>query len=85
MRMSETYYNLLSDRIGIYDTERTRDAYIRGEIANAEKVQDLDKRYRWDLFWMANRILSGEGVTLPADLNDSHIETALKKIVKVLD
>lgn len=48
-----------------------------------------EMRYRWDLFWSTGiKIGDGKGVrgdiNLHAYLNDDHIDTALRKIVKEL-
>lgn len=62
------------------DTDLRRETYRQGLFHNADKTKDLDRRYRWDLLWAsgAYTILS-EG-----DVNDSHIDTALRKIVEAL-
>lgn len=62
------------------DTDERRARYIAGEFERGENVKDLDKRYRWDLLWAtrANR-------AFPIyDYNDSHVDTALRSIVKPL-
>ena len=58
------------------DTPERRAQYRRGEFPRAERCKDLSKRYRWDLLWKSEHFLN-----LPSDLDDSHIDTALRKIV----
>jgi hypothetical protein len=46
-------------------------------------VQDIDRRYRWDLYWGAARLAGG----LPDSTNgysDAHVYTALKSVVPSL-
>jgi hypothetical protein len=61
------------------DTDRRRNVYRNGDFYRADKVKDLNKRYRWDLFLAAN----GYSV-LPEGVNDSHIDTALRRLVPTL-
>ena len=64
------------------DNQSRRVRYLDGDFYRSDKVKDLDKRYRWDLFWGAN---AGTWVTtLDYDVNDTHIDTALKSIVPAL-
>lgn len=66
--------------VALYDTSEVRAAYVAGEFPRAELVKDLDKRYRWDLFYAARRsdpdLLSGFSM--------AHIDTALRHVVPVL-
>lgn len=65
------------------DTEATRARYRKGDFPGAGAVKDLDKRYRWDLFWAAG--LSQFTVdTLYRYIADPHIDSALRSIVKPL-
>lgn len=54
-------------------------AYERGEFARADKVQDIQKRFCFDVLFAAgiNRWVCDE---LYPYLNDGHIYTALKSI-----
>ena len=69
----------LSAAIAPLDTPALRDAYRAGDFPRADAVRDLDKRYRWDLFWSA-RAWS----LVPDGVNDAHIDTALRAIVPTL-
>lgn len=66
--------------IAPFDTPERRARYLAGDFARADRVDDLDKRYRWDLAWEANVYPS-----LPAGLLDSHVDTALRSIVAPLE
>lgn len=85
MKMSSEYFDALQKVIGATDTAETRAQYIAGDFPRSDRVKDLDKRYRWDQFWHAQRELAAAGIRIPADLADAHIETALKRIVSPLN
>lgn len=57
--------------------------YETGRFARSEKVQDLQKRFCFDLFY-ASRIKIGDGVGTQGDIignyTDSHLYTALKQV-----
>jgi hypothetical protein len=72
----------ITDAIAPLDTPELRQDYREGRFPRADQVDDLDVRYRWDLFWKAGgwRLLpSGHG------LDSSHIDTALRRVVAGLD
>ena len=62
------------------DTEALRTTYRSGQFHNADKVKDLNKRYRWDLLWLLKLDLT----EIYKYANDSHIDTVLRKLVKPL-
>jgi hypothetical protein len=72
-----------------FDTEELRAKYRNGDFPRSELTRDLDKRYRWDLMWMT-RLKLGDGVGVKGDLdlyaylNDLHIDSALRFLVKPL-
>lgn len=72
----------MADAIQPFDTEQVRDAYRRGDFPRADKVKDLDKRYRWDLLaasgFKAWRCYDQPGV------DDTHIDSVLRSIVAPL-
>ena len=53
----------------------------RSQIASDPRVKDLEKRYRWDLFHAAGLTRYACDV-LYAYMDDTHIDTALRSIVK---
>lgn len=65
------------------DNETTREAYRTRDprIPNVHLVVDMDKRYRWDLFYAVRGY-----VALPEGerFKDSHIDTVLRRIVRPL-
>ena len=69
---------------GYADDEAIRERYRTRQIPRGDAVQDIDKRFRWDLYWAAARRTGG----LPDSThgyNDAHIDTALRAIVRPLD
>ena len=79
MRLTTETVNALAALIGPLDTEETREAYRLGRFPRADKVRDLDKRYRWDLF-LAAKAWS----VLTERVTDEHLDTALRRIVSPL-
>ncbi len=62
------------------DTAETRAAYLAGDFPRADRVKDLDKRYRWDLYWAARAYDIGD----VDDMNDTHRDSMLRAIVPPL-
>lgn len=81
MKVTAEHLALLKAAIEPADTEERRERYRKGEFPRADRVQDLDKRYRWDLAWETKALqpLFDEG-----DYKDAHLDTALRTIVPAL-
>jgi hypothetical protein len=65
------------------DEEALRQTYRDRRIPRAEGIKDIDRRFRWDLYWGAARLAGG----LPDSTDgysDAHIDTALRSIVAPL-
>lgn len=83
MKFTRDDYARLDEAITPLDTGSTREAYRLGKFPRADKVTDLDVRYRWDLLWFACR----EDRTLYDVLDgykSAHIDTVLRAIVPPL-
>lgn len=80
MRVTPEQLEAMRQRIARLDTEPIRQAYRDGMFPRAGLVKDLDKRYRWDLFYASK----ASEVTRDSDLTMAHIDTALRKIVAPL-
>ena len=78
MKMRPEHFAALKAAIEPLDTHVRRAAYERCEFPRAEKVRDLYKRYRWDLVHASKFPIN----TLYSYLDDTHIDSALKKIVE---
>lgn len=70
----------MREAIDPLDTPERREKYRTGQFRHADRVKDLDKRYRWDLLY-------DSGVFDVVDLYDymdAHIDTALRYLVPPL-
>jgi hypothetical protein len=75
MKITAEHFATLAAKVAPFDTPERREQY---------KAQGLtDKRYRWDLAYMAGctRFICD---ALYSYLDDTHIDTALRTIVKPL-
>ena len=82
MKASAALIDRIAEAIAPLDTQETRDDYRRGDFPRAAKFKNLDKRYRWDLFWATSHNLYG--YCRDENLNDTHIDTVLKHCVSPL-
>lgn len=80
MKMTKTTFDELTKVITAKDCEEYRQAYREGRFPRAEGTKDLNMRYRWDLYYAVR----GHDITKGQDLNNEHIDTALRKIVSAL-
>lgn len=55
----------------------------KAKLAADPKVKDLEKRFRWDLLW-STKMSSWVSGTLYKYMDDSHLDSALKQVVKEL-
>lgn len=85
--MSTELFEDIKQQIELIETPELREDYRKGDFTNSHLVKDLNKRYRWDIFSFVNRLsefdLSNRAYN-DEGLNDTHIDTALRKIVKEL-
>jgi len=80
----------LIDRVGAMVSEvetdtfpTVRDDYRAGNYPRADRTKDLNKRYRWDLWWY----LTGHNPWLWGEVqgfDDAHIDTMLRRAVRPL-
>lgn len=71
----------LREAIKPFDTPERRERYKTGDFINSKAVIDLNKRYRWDLFYIAcSWRIFGDDETFEG-MTDAHIYTALKSII----
>ena len=85
MKMKQEHYNILKS--SIEDVLKNMgpallQEYETGKFPRADKVKDLNVRFRWDLFhfiW-SKMERSGKKLNLYDYLNDTHIDTALRRI-----
>jgi hypothetical protein len=55
--------------------------YRRGDFPRAEKVRDINKRFRWDVLSMAPGMSRWLCETIYPYAHNDHIDTALRRIV----
>lgn len=87
LKIQAGHLQYLKDLVLPCDSPQKREQYKVGNFANADKVQDLYKRYRWDLFWQGLRNSNNTDFltkVLYSYLNDEHIDSALKYVVRPL-
>lgn len=91
LKMKPEHLAKLAEFIKPLDTEANRQRYRDRDVPKAENVKNWDMRYRWDLFNAAGRAMNphGPGTKWCCDelypyLNDDHIDSALKSLVKPL-
>ena len=78
MKMSDEQFRALESACKPLNTEQNRAAYREGRFPRAERCKDVNMRFRWDIF-------SACGIDpsplYRSGLNDSHISTALRRII----
>lgn len=81
--LTEAERSAIAERVASFDTPDRRNAYRSRQFPRADRVKDLDKRYRWDLAYVAD---IRDVITAVYDRggNDAHIDTALRMIVSPL-
>ena len=83
MKMRPEHIQTLRAHIAPLDTPERRARYAAGDFPRAAGTKDVNLRYRWDLLWAAAP--SGwVAKELYPYLNDEHIDTALRRLVKPL-
>jgi hypothetical protein len=81
MKISKEHYNYIKDKFSTVDPELVK--AHRHNVGLEPKCYDIDKRVRWDTLYS---VIKSDWVCdyLYPYLDDSHIDTALKSIVKEL-
>lgn len=81
MKIKPEHLEVLRNKVAPFNTDFYRSRYKAAGLS--------DKRFRWDCLW-ASKIKIGDGVGIKGDLdlyaymNDDHIDTALRSIIKPL-
>ena len=81
MKISDDDFSALKSTVSPLDTSEARSAYQRRDFPRAELCRDVDKRYRWDLLHASRFPVT----SLYSYLDDTHIDTALRNIVRPLE
>lgn len=85
MKVNDDIRRRLHAAISPLDTEQRRERYRAGDFYNADKVKDLNKRYRWDLLWLATDGTDIVDAVYAQGANDNHLDTVLRRIVAPLE
>jgi len=83
MKIKPEHLAWLKAGIEPLDTAERRCLYLESKFPNADKVRDLNKRYRWDLLHAAG-LTDWLCDTLYRYAHDDHVDSALRSIVKDL-
>ena len=81
MKIKPEHVAYLRERIVPLDSPERRECYRKGQFPRADKVKDLDRRYRWDLVYSVPGLIRWMCVNLYPYANNDHIDTALRSIV----
>lgn len=84
MKMTAVLFDWLRAEIERHDTAARRAAYREGRYPRADRTRDLNMRYRWDLLWTVHGQMPDALRAELNDLQDTHIDTALRRIVAQL-
>jgi hypothetical protein len=82
MKVTPEHLSVLREAVAPLDTPERRERYRKGEFPRAAAVQNLDRRYRFDLLY-ASRAMNNPALA-DAGYADAHLETALKAVVPAL-
>lgn len=81
-RIQGSDYTHIAEAVSRLDTPERRERYLRGDFTRADRANDIDTRYRWDLFWEADGGRLYDSV--PEGADDTHLDTTLRSIVPPL-
>lgn len=84
MKIKPEHVETIKGFVSPLDTSERRQRYINGDFPNSASTKDLDKRYRWDLFYANPASAPFACDVLYKYSHDEHIDTALRSIVKPL-
>lgn len=60
-------------------------SYLQGTFPRAHLVKDLQRRYRWDMFWFYLNTPTVSRLMAQEHLDSDHIDTLLRSVVPKLD
>ena len=84
MKIDRKDVDYMRAAIAPLDTDAVRHNYLTGNYPRADLTQDVDKRYRWDLCHAAGLTPWICDLYRRAEVHNSHIDTALRSIVRPL-
>jgi hypothetical protein len=81
MKITQEHYKILRNEISMLPSDEV--SQHKKALLSDPRVKDLDKRFRWDLMYRAG-LNKWVCETLYPYMNDTHLDTALKSVVKDL-
>lgn len=81
MRAPQELRAIVAAAVMPLDTLENRERYAAGNYPRAHLTRDVNKRYRWDLYWHA---YGTTGPFYTVGLDDAHIDTVLRSIIPPL-
>ena len=80
MKISKDHLDYINVQLNCLGYKQYISMYQTGQFHNANKVKDLNKRFRWDMFNLAG-LGSFACRELYDYLDDRHIDSALKSLI----
>ena len=90
MKMSKELQAKITDAITTKvfnhpDFETYKSNYEKGKFPRADNVNDLNKRFRWDIFWLVNNATPFGDELDREGLSQAHIDTFLKSVIPAIE
>jgi hypothetical protein len=82
MRFTKQIIEQIAKLIEPHDTNERRASYINGNIQRYELVKDINRRYRFDLYYALS---AWRAIPDGFEYTDEHLYTALKTFIPDLD
>jgi hypothetical protein len=84
MKIPEPILRKLQEAIIPFDTIARREVYKAGDFLRADRVIDINVRYRWDLYYDAMKHADQDLKDAMSQYLDAHIDTALRRLIEPL-
>jgi len=87
MKISKEHYEHIKQAfqtLSVNDNEKHWKHLKQAKKDRTQYIKDIDMRFRWDCFWSRNLSEWVRTTLYPIGINDDHIDTALKNIIKEL-
>lgn len=83
MKATQEQRQFVERAVAQVDNAERRNRYIVGDYPRAGHTKDINKRYRWDTYYLAidRGLITYDTLR---DLQDSHIDTVLRQVIPTL-
>lgn len=85
MKVTPDHARAFEEAIKPLDTPELRAKYRVGDFPRSDFVTDLDKRYRWDLFWLAQEVPQVRDIMTRTVYKEAHLDPVLRRCVRSLE